>query len=74
MFDGMRYRHFFDVTSNVYIEVQDVYGDYNEIRESCARPVTSCDAACDFEFGAKNPIGRRRPLSCARYPADSDGL
>ena len=24
MFDGLRYRYFFDVTSNVYIEVQDV--------------------------------------------------
>ena len=78
------------VTSNVwkllYIEEQDVHGYYSEIRESSARPVTSCDASYDFEFGAKNPMGRRRSvydpsflkffffLRAARHPADSDGL
>ena len=87
MFDGLRSIHFFDVTSNArnlpQVEVQDDCRDYSEIREPCARPVTSCDAAHDFEFGAKNPIGRRRSVSffaeffflrAARHPADSDGM
>ena len=64
--DGLWYICFSDVSSNArklfQVEVHDDYGDHSDIREPCARPVTSCDAAHDFEFGVKNPMGRRRAV------------
>ena len=61
-FDGLRYTSFFDVTSNAWkllsFEMQDDYGDYNEIRDSseysCATSDTLLNGAYDFDFGVKN--------------------
>ena len=83
MFDGLRYICFL-TTLQTQVEVQGDYGDYSE-RALCATSEKSCDAAHDFEFGVKNPMGRRRSvndlsllffffLRAARHPADSDGL
>ena len=44
MFDGLQYTGLFDVTSNTWqllsVEVQNVNGDYSEIRDSRVQPVT----------------------------------
>ena len=61
-FDGLRYTSFLDVTANAWkllsVEVQDDYGDYNEIKDSseysCATSDTLLGGAYDFDFGLKS--------------------
>ena len=57
MFDSLQYTCLSDVTSNMWqlllVEVQNVYGDYSEIRDSRVQPVTRFSmqhATYDFEF------------------------
>ena len=46
-FDSLRYTSFFDVTSSAWkllsVEVQDDYGDYNDIRDSSENSCTTSD-------------------------------
>ena len=62
MFDGLRYMSFCDVTSkagkHLSLEVQNVCGDYSEIRDSseysCATSDTLLNGTYNFEFGVKS--------------------